>query len=405
VAAKLIHVLGGGPWQLRTVELAQAIGYRVLVTDMYAERPAYAIAELHAVADITDRQATLAIARHHQIDGILCDTTDVGVPTAAYVAEQLGLPGMGYEVALNFTNKSRMRQCAKQAGFAVPKFRLITVAEELPGASAALGYPVVVKPVDNQSGRGVGKVSDPAGLDAAFVLAKGFSRAGQVLIEECVDGVEIIVDGFMVAGQAKVLGLAYKTPYADAPTISSRILYPGGPPPGNAPAIHAATQAVISALGLQDGVFHAEFILCSDHVVPIDIAARGGGVMIYSHVLPHISGVDANQAMIRLTTGEAVSIEPLAYPKAANIEFMRMPVGRLSGICGIDAAKATTGVAAIHFNVSVGDQIGPLAHKDDRPGFIVVLADTAAAAIEASLQAKSCIKVLMDEDATPQPVF
>src|SRR5438105_11620272 len=107
---RLLHVLGGGQWQVPTICRARAMGYRVLVTDVYAERPGYALADLHAVMDITDLEGTLAVARRHGIDGIICDTTDVGVPTAAYVAEKLGLPGIGYETALRFTDKYRMRR-------------------------------------------------------------------------------------------------------------------------------------------------------------------------------------------------------------------------------------------------------------------------------------------------------
>src|SRR4051794_30917029 len=89
---KLLHVLGGGLWQMPTIARARSLGYQVLVTDMYRERPAYAIADYHEVVDVSDREGTLAVAGRYRIDGILCDTTDVGVPTAAYVAERLGLP-------------------------------------------------------------------------------------------------------------------------------------------------------------------------------------------------------------------------------------------------------------------------------------------------------------------------
>ena len=51
---KLLHVLGGGQWQLPTVRLAKAMGYRVLVSDMHRERPAYALADHKEVVDITD---------------------------------------------------------------------------------------------------------------------------------------------------------------------------------------------------------------------------------------------------------------------------------------------------------------------------------------------------------------
>lgn len=61
--------------------------------------------------------------------------------------------------------------------------------------------------------------------------------------------------------------------------------YPGAFPRAEFDRIRLATGATLSALGLQDGVFHAEFVLSGEDVVPIDIAARGGGVMIYTHVV------------------------------------------------------------------------------------------------------------------------
>ncbi len=393
---KLLHVLGAGPWQLPTVRLAKAMGYRVLVTDVYPDRPGYALADEHEVMDITDREGTLSIARRHRIDGILCDTTDVGVPTAAFVAEELGLPGMGYETALNCTHKGRMRRLTDAAGLPVPQYQLIPAGSTLVDAAIEVAYPLMVKPVDSQSGRGVSRVPDASQFDAAFRLARRFSRSGEVLIEACVDGTEVIVDGFVVAGDVRILAIATKTPYPDAVTVSSRIHYPGRFPQANFDRIRSATRATLSALGLANGVFHAEVIIRSGRVVPIDIAARGGGVMIYSHVVPYVSGVDVNREMIRLAIGDPIRIEPMAFPKAANIEFIRMPTGILSEIIGVTAAAAIPGVAAIHFNVDVGAEIGPLEHKDCRPGYLITLADTAPQAIASALKAKSLISVRMN---------
>src|SRR5512138_762450 len=182
-ARKLLHVLGGGQWQLPTIELARSLGYRVLVTDMYQERPAYAIADLHEVVDITDAEGTLAAARRHGIDGIICDTTDVGVPTMAHVAEALGLPGIGPEAAQRFTNKYLMRKLTMEAGVQSVRHYLVGSLEDLVAGAAALGYPVVVKPPDNQSSRGVHRVDRPAGLRAALEDARRFTRQPKVLVE------------------------------------------------------------------------------------------------------------------------------------------------------------------------------------------------------------------------------
>ena len=402
---KLLHVLGAGPWQLPTVRLAKSIGYRVLVTDVYADRPAYALADFHEVVDITDLERTLQAALDHRIDGIICDTTDVGVPTAAFVAERLGLPGIGYETALNFTHKGRMRRLTENAGLVVPRYRVISSPVALRNAASEIAYPLIVKPVDNQSGRGVSRVSNDSGLEAAFQAAKSCSRSGDVLIEACVVGHEIIVDGFVVSGQPKILGVADKEPYPDAVTVSARIHYPDGERRPDLDRIQAATSATLSALGLLNGVFHAEFIVQARDVVPIDVAARGGGCMIYSHLIPHVSGINVMRAMIELAMGDLPAIEPATVPRAANIEFIRMPPGRLAEIFGVNAAAALPGVAAIHFNVQVGEQIGALDDKDCRPGYVVALANTAAQVIDVSRRAKSLLSVRMDGTAGPVAVF
>lgn len=393
---KLLHVLGGGQWQLPTVRLAKAMGYRVLVSDMHRERPAYALADHHEVVDITDGEATLQLAARHRIDGIICDTTDVGVATAAFVAERLGLPGIGYETARNFANKGRMRSLTDAEGMVVPRYRLLSSATGLAAAAEAIDFPLIVKPVDNQSGRGIRRLSGPEGLDAAYSLARSCSRSGEVLIESCVEGSEIIVDGFVVAGEAQILGIAHKVPFSDTLTVSSRIHYPGAFPRAEFDRIRLATGATLSALGLQDGVFHAEFVLSGEDVVPIDIAARGGGVMIYTHVVPHVSGVNVNQAMIAQALGEPLRIDPLPVPRAANIEFFSMPRGKIAEIAGAAAAAAVPGVAAIHFNLQPGDEVGPLEDKDCRPGYVVSLANTAAEVIAIARHAVSLIRVRMD---------
>jgi biotin carboxylase len=371
---------------------------------MYSDRPAYSLADFHAVVDITDRVATLEIARRHRIDGILCDTTDVGVPTAAYVAEQLGLPGMGHEVALNFTHKGRMRQMTERSGLTLPQYRLFKAGESLDGFTQELGMPLIVKPVDSQSGKGVTVVEDRDGLPQAFRHAKEHSREGTVLIEGVARGTEIIVDGFMLDGEVYILGMARKVPNPLQPTVSTRITYGEYFPKETAEQIEAVNRRTLTALGLRSGVFHAEYILSGEDVIPIDIAARGGGCMIYTHVLPQVSGVDANRAMIALAMGERPSILP-TQRKAANIEFFGMPEGVLAAIEGGDEAARQPGVLGMHFNLAVGDRIGPLRKKDDRPGYIVAGGDTAGAAIVATLTAKSCLRVRMGGDDRPLPVF
>jgi len=178
------------------------------VTDIYAERPGYTWADEHAVVDIADREGTLKVAQQHRIDGIVCDTTDVGVPTMAYVAERMGLPGIGYETALNFTNKYRMRSITAAAGVPNPCFRLAENPQAACKAAADLGFPAVIKPVDNQSSRGVHIVHSPEELETAYEDAARATRADAVLVEGFLNGVEVTVEGLCIDGEVLILGIS-----------------------------------------------------------------------------------------------------------------------------------------------------------------------------------------------------
>ena len=260
-----------------------------------------------------------------------------------------------------------------------------------------------MKPVDSQSGKGVTLVKHKDGLAQAFSHARLHSREGTVLIERVVQGTEVIVDGFVLNGEAIVLGMARKVPHPLQPTVSTRITYGECLPKETVGQIEAVNRRALAALGLRSGVFHAEYMWNGEDVIPIDIAARGGGCMIYTHVLPRISGVDANRAMISLAMGARPSVLPSRHT-AANIEFFGMPEGVLAAIEGIEEAAGMPGVLGMHFNLGIGDRVGPLSKKDDRPGYIVGGGETVADAIAATLTAKSCLRVRMQGDDHSQPV-
>ena len=389
----LLHVIGAGPWQVATISRAQQLGFRVLASDGLAGRPGFAVADLHDLADITDPDATLAVARRHGISGVLCDTTDNGVIAAAHVAASLGLPGVGWSAALNCTDKARMTACAQAAGLRVPA----SVKVDSPSAalSAAQGQgPWVIKPVDNQSGRGVSVVYSRSQLPTAVSAGLANSRQGQVLVQDFVVGQEIIVDSLVVAGVVHRLGLALKTPYADNPTIASRITYGATQLSASALArVDDGNRRLIRALGIEQGLVHAEYLLAGEDVVPIDVAARGGGVHIYPVVLPHVSGVDAMRCAIELAMGQPVHVEPLVPGRAANIEFLRCEPGVIQAIEGVAQAQGMPGVACVQLNRQAGDRLGGLHDKDQRLGHLVTLADTVEDAIRLGEHAARRLRV------------
>jgi hypothetical protein len=115
--------------------------------------------------------------------------------------------------------------------------------------------------------------------------------------------------------------------------------------------------------------------------------------MIYTHVLPHVSGVDTHAAVIASALGEDPALAPRSTRRSANVEFFRTVPGVLDEVLGIDEALCVPGIAGVHVNLEPGKHTGSLDHKDDRLGFLVALGESTADSLAAAESAKSLLRV------------
>ena len=368
-----LHVLGGGTWQVPTIRLARTMGFEVLVTDLYARRPGYACADHHEIADIADAEATLDVARNYAVDGIVCDTTDVGVPTMAHVAEALGLSGLPVEVALRFTRKDLMREATNRV---VPRPVVYGTARDRRTAretAARVGYPVMVKPVDGQSSRGVTLVRSEESLDAAYDDASSRSRSGLVIVEEVLHGTEVTVEGIMVDGEYRMTALSDKTHFVDRPAVARRITYPADLSAAFTHEIERINESVVRALGMRDfGVTHAEYFVNGSEIALVEIAARGGGSRIHSDIVPAMSGLDVPRTYLSRVIGRPKVYRHRPRHGAATLEFLDLPAGRVEAIRGLRAARAIEGVHEIMLEFREGEEISRATDDRTRPGLMVL---------------------------------
>ena len=137
------------------------------------------------------------------------------------------------------------------------------------------------------------------------------------------------------------------------------------------------------AIGIPFGITHAEFLVDADgQPWLVEIAARGGGSRIPSHIVPALCGFRPTPALICTLMGESPDVHTRCG-RAAQLRFLRLPRGKRI-VCFANLAKLQSipGVLEIAFNQGPGDRIPDVEDDRSRHGYVIVSAETRDAARE-----------------------
>ena len=96
---KKLMVLGGSRYALPVIRAAHELGIYVITCDYLPDNIAHKYSDEYCNVSIIDKEKTLEAAKKLEINGIMSFACDPGVVTAAYVAEQMHLKGIGEEKA------------------------------------------------------------------------------------------------------------------------------------------------------------------------------------------------------------------------------------------------------------------------------------------------------------------
>ena len=121
VMTKKLLLLGGSAQQVVAIKTAKRLGCETILCDFLPDNPGQYAADKFYLVSTTDKEAVLDVARKEQVDGVLAYASDPAAPTAAYVAEKLGLPGNPYKSVEILCNKDCFRRFLKEHNFCTPE--------------------------------------------------------------------------------------------------------------------------------------------------------------------------------------------------------------------------------------------------------------------------------------------
>ena len=310
---KRLLIAGGSYADEPNILAAKKMGFHVITSGNNPNDLGHLISDEVCLADFSDKEALLGVAKKIKIDAICASCNDFSAISSAYVAEKLGLPGHdSYETSILLHHKDKYRQFVKANGIVTPNAIGFANIEDAERSLEEFTFPIIVKPVDLTGGKGISKAHNFLEAKNAIRQAFNISKAKRIVIEDFIDGTRHGCSMFIQDKKIIFIFLDnefyFLNPYLVSGTSVNFDI-----PEYVINLITQAAEKITSILELKDGIFHAQFILTGQKngdlkTVIIEICRRTPGDL-YPLFVNHSTGIDYGTSVINYMVGEKNLLE------------------------------------------------------------------------------------------------
>lgn len=347
--------------------------------------------------DLLNIDAVKKVAIENSVNLILSVCADQVLITAAKVSEDLGLPCyIDYPTACNVSDKGYMKNTFEKYG--VPTSKHIFISELNKEKINHMEYPLVVKPADAYSSKGVRKATNYEELEAFFFDASKISRSGLVIVEEYVEGLELTVDFQVVDGKAIFLTASNteKVNYQDR-FLAFRTRNPAAVSTDTIERIKIIGQQIADAFKLKNTPMLVQMLTNGKKECVLEFCARTGGGAKYL-LLKMATGFDPIEAVVNLTLGNKVSVNKIkSESKFITNEFLYSYPGTFDHLEGFAELKKEGVIAEYWQFKNAGTVINSAVTSSDRVASITIKADSFEELQKKHLIAARRIKIINQE--------
>ena len=255
-------------------------GLSVSVCGNCVSDPCHRYADKSFPVDYSKREELLALVEEGGFDYLVPTCNDYRYMSCAWVAERIGFSGFDpYKIANILHSKNAFRDLLESHALPGRRFSRQQAGES--GATAGLRYPLLVKPVDSFSGRGVTKLVEAAGLSEALAAARQASApASQSWRSLSMAGCTVTRHLSGSRNRGRFFCERYCTLYPYQVNCSN---HPSSLPANHRDSVREAVGHLIRLLGLKDGLLHTQFIADADDFWIIECMRRCPGDL-YGHL-------------------------------------------------------------------------------------------------------------------------
>ena len=387
-------VLAGGLPQIALINNLKKRGITVVLADMNENVAAKKYADKFYAISVLDVDAVREVASKEKVDFVITVCADQVLQVMAEVSEDLNLPCyIDFDTAKNVSKKSYMKKIFLENG--VPTSRYVIMDNFDEEKAKELKYPLIVKPVDSYSSRGVCKIISSAELETAFENAKEISRTKTVIVEEFVEGDELTVDCYIENSAAKILCVSKLSKIGEeGKFVIHRTEYPADISDVVYSKICQAAQGIADAFALKNAPMLIQLIVNGDDISVVEFCARTGGGDKF-RLIEKVTEFDVIDAVVELTLGNKPHFHQLkGKQQYITNEFLYCKTGVLDNVSGFDELLENQIITEYFILKEKGYKFNEIRSSGDRVAYYTVESDAREDMQTKRVEANKKIKAL-----------
>ncbi len=348
------------------VRAAEALGVDLIVAS--EAPPPIDMGDRYLQIDCTDpylaASKVVELGDRVAIDGVVA-ADDAGVIVAAIAGEKLGLLANSPEAAMATRDKLVQRSRLLASEVPQPDFAPILIDEDPDNTAAAIGFPLVIKPLNRSASQGVIRVDSAEELSGAVarvreIVSRVDAGVDTLLIETFIPGEEVAVEGIIGKGGLTPLAIFDKPAPVDGPGFQETILVtPSRHSTEIQDECHRVASAAVDALGLRHGAVHIELMIRGDQVHVIEVAARSIGGLCSRSLSFGLMDTTLESLILRNALG-LDKPELRRDHSASGVLMIPIPAaGKLIAVENIPDVRKLPGVTGVDITIKPGEVIAP----------------------------------------------
>lgn len=355
---KKVLIMGANPETVSLIKKAREMGLYTIVTDNNPKAFAKKYADKSYDIDATDVEALVALAQNENVSGILVGVAEAILPAYCEVCTRLGMPCYSTKEKFQIMlRKDYFKEKCREHN--VPTIREYSVDEK-----EKIAYPVIVKPVDSCSSKGIRVCHNEDELLRAIEYALQFSNSKKYIIEEYMVGDEVISYYVMQDGNPIFVGMCDRYTYKGKENLvqlPTSYIFPSRHIDSYIEHTDTAVKEMINGLGLKNGSIFFQCFVDKQGVVRIyEPGYRLNGAQEHL-IVSKVSGIDAKEMYINLALTGKVAKENLSKksnPKPKEICCKLSPLvktGKIKKIEGLEEISKLPNVVSVNPSYNSGD--------------------------------------------------